>query len=133
MKRAVAISGDSTIAIEGRKISLESKGTCYGWKRKARSKVEGACTVEFLRRRFPILKWLPNYNWNFAVYDVIAGITVGLTTIPQGIAYAAVAGLPLQVFVSFILFYRGIWFLSRKIRSIRSMGSTRLSWVYSSM
>jgi hypothetical protein len=64
---------------------------------KARSKVKGACTVELLRRPFPILKWLPSYNWDFAVYDVIAGITVGLTTIPQGIAYAAVAGLPLQV------------------------------------
>lgn len=99
MKRVVehSTSGDSTIPIEERKINLDSKGTCYEWKRKARSKVEGACTVELLRRRFPILKWLPKYNWNFAVYDVIAGITVGLTTIPQGIAYAAVAGLPLQV------------------------------------
>jgi sodium-independent sulfate anion transporter 11 len=77
--------------------NLKSMGTCYEWKRKARSKVKGACTVELLRRRFPILKWLPSYNWDFAVYDIIAGITVGLTTIPQGIAYAAVAGLPLQV------------------------------------
>ncbi|XP_046630621.1 sodium-independent sulfate anion transporter-like [Daphnia pulicaria] len=76
--------------------NLKSMGTCYEWKRKARSKVKGACTVELLRRRFPILKWLPSYNWDFAVYAVIAGITVGLTTIPQGIAYASVAGLPLQ-------------------------------------
>jgi sodium-independent sulfate anion transporter 11 len=100
MKRAVEHSnnGDSTFPIEERKVNnLKSMGTCYEWKRKARSKVKGACTVELLRRRFPILKWLPSYNWDFVVYDVIAGITVGLTTIPQGIAYAAVAGLPLQV------------------------------------
>jgi sodium-independent sulfate anion transporter 11 len=69
---------------------------------KARSKVKEACTVELLRRPFPILKWLPSYNWDFAVYDVIAGITVGLTTIPQGIAYAAVTRLSLQVKKSII-------------------------------
>jgi sodium-independent sulfate anion transporter 11 len=100
MKRAVAHSNnrDSTFSIEESKVNnLKSMGTCYEWKRKARSKVKGACTVELLRRRFPILKWIPSYYWDFAVYDVIAGITVGLTTIPQGIAYAAVAGLPLQV------------------------------------
>lgn len=68
-----------------------------GWKRKARTRVKEVCTVELLRRRFPICIWLPKYNWDFAVYDLIAGITVGLTTIPQGIAYAAVAGVPLQV------------------------------------
>jgi len=87
----------TTLPTEDCKINFESMGTCYEWKRKARSKVKGACTVELLRRRLPILTWLPSYTWNFAVYDVIAGITVGLTIIPQGIAYAAVAGLPLQV------------------------------------
>jgi len=33
----------------------------------------------------------------WAVSDFIAGITVGLTAIPQGIAYALVAHLPAQV------------------------------------
>lgn len=42
----------------------------------------------------PILKWLPKYRLNYLFYDFIAGITVGLTAIPQGIAYAVVAGLP---------------------------------------
>ena len=68
-----------------------------GWKRKAKSRVSELCTFELLRRRLPILIWLPTYDWDSGVYDIIAGITVGLTTIPQGIAYAAVAGLPLQV------------------------------------
>lgn len=83
--------------VEDTQINLESKGSNYGWKRKAESKVKGACTVDLLRARFPIVKWLPSYNWDSAIYDLIAGITVGLTTIPQAIAYAAVAGLPLQV------------------------------------
>ncbi|XP_036325364.1 sodium-independent sulfate anion transporter-like [Rhagoletis pomonella] len=49
-----------------------------------------------LYKRLPILKWLPRYTRSDAVGDLIAGITVGLTVIPQGLAYAGVAGLPTQ-------------------------------------
>ncbi|XP_065173234.1 sodium-independent sulfate anion transporter-like [Atheta coriaria] len=44
----------------------------------------------------PILGWLPHYNTETALGDLIAGITVGLTLIPQSIAYAALAGLEPQ-------------------------------------
>lgn len=46
--------------------------------------------------RAPILKWLPSYKLNYLFHDFVAGFTVGLTAIPQGIAYAVVAGLPPQ-------------------------------------
>lgn len=46
--------------------------------------------------RVPILKWLPSYKLNYLFHDFVAGFTVGLTAIPQGIAYAVVAGLPPQ-------------------------------------
>lgn len=49
-----------------------------------------------LYRRLPILTWLPKYNSDCAVGDVVAGITVGLTVIPQALAYSNVAGLPAQ-------------------------------------
>ncbi|XP_076646088.1 sodium-independent sulfate anion transporter isoform X1 [Halictus rubicundus] len=49
-----------------------------------------------LLRRIPILAWLPVYNWSKLLQDTLAGVTVGLTAIPQGIAYAIVAGLPPQ-------------------------------------
>ncbi|OWR47081.1 sodium-independent sulfate anion transporter like protein [Danaus plexippus plexippus] len=55
------------------------------------------CNVESWRRRVPITIWLPQYNLEKLLRDAIAGITVGLTSIPQGIAYALVAGLPPQV------------------------------------
>ncbi|XP_046646442.1 sodium-independent sulfate anion transporter-like, partial [Daphnia pulicaria] len=55
-----------------------------------------SCNVDLLRRRLPIVGWLPNYNWNYSVFDLIAGVTVGLTIIPQSIAYAGVAGLPFE-------------------------------------
>ncbi|XP_015601198.2 sodium-independent sulfate anion transporter isoform X4 [Cephus cinctus] len=47
----------------------------------------------YTRRRFPILGWLPGYKKSWILQDMLAGITVGLTAIPQGIAYGIVAGL----------------------------------------
>ncbi|KAI8130401.1 hypothetical protein FF38_06165 [Lucilia cuprina] len=47
-----------------------------------------------LHKRLPILKWLPKYNSEDAVGDLVAGITVGLTVIPQALAYSGIAGLP---------------------------------------
>ncbi|KAJ8728421.1 hypothetical protein PYW08_016806 [Mythimna loreyi] len=55
------------------------------------------CGMESWKRRLPITIWLPKYSLEFLLRDAIAGITVGLTSIPQGIAYAMVAGLPPQV------------------------------------
>ncbi|CAK9803851.1 Sodium-independent sulfate anion transporter [Anthophora plagiata] len=51
---------------------------------------------QLLLRRIPILGWLPQYTLSKLLQDVLAGLTVGLTAIPQGIAYAIVAGLPAQ-------------------------------------
>lgn len=50
--------------------------------------------IHFLIRRFHILNWLPRYDREKAAADLIAGITLGLTIIPQSIAYAALAGIP---------------------------------------
>lgn len=51
---------------------------------------------QIMMNRLPILKWVPTYKPSYLFYDFIAGLTVGLTAIPQGIAYAIVAGLPPQ-------------------------------------
>ncbi|XP_061736582.1 sodium-independent sulfate anion transporter [Nerophis ophidion] len=49
-----------------------------------------------LKRCLPILTWLPKYNTKCLQMDLLAGFTVGLTTVPQVLAYAEVAGLPVQ-------------------------------------
>ncbi len=47
-----------------------------------------------LKRYFPILDWLPRYEKQWLSGDLSAGITVGIMLIPQGMAYAMIAGLP---------------------------------------
>ncbi|KAF9155356.1 hypothetical protein BG015_010114 [Linnemannia schmuckeri] len=50
----------------------------------------------YVTERLPIIKWLPRYQRGWAVRDIIAGVTVGLIVVPQGMSYAKVAGLPVQ-------------------------------------
>ena len=76
------------------KRSFDPKGLAMNY---ARDVGRRACTKKQLYRKVPILEWAPKYNMDWFVSDMIAGITVGLTVIPQGIAYAIVAGLPPQV------------------------------------
>jgi SulP family sulfate permease len=44
--------------------------------------------------KIPILEWLPGYKRSWLKHDFFAGLTVGVILIPQGIAYATIAGLP---------------------------------------
>ncbi len=50
--------------------------------------------MEGFKRFFPILSWLPSYQRRFFAGDFSAGLTVGVLLIPQGMAYAMIAGLP---------------------------------------
>ena len=47
-----------------------------------------------LKKHIPILQWLPNYKRQWLKNDLFAGLTIGVILIPQGIAYAIIAGLP---------------------------------------
>ena len=46
-----------------------------------------------MKKYIPILEWLPNYKKKNLSGDLSAGITVGVMLIPQGMAYAMLAGL----------------------------------------
>ncbi|XP_017148509.1 sodium-independent sulfate anion transporter isoform X1 [Drosophila miranda] len=54
------------------------------------------CRPATITNKFPIFQWLPRYPIEYVMQDFIAGFTVGLTTIPQAIAYGVVAGLEPQ-------------------------------------
>ncbi len=47
-----------------------------------------------IRAYIPILDWLPKYQKKWLKNDLFAGLTIGVILIPQGIAYAIIAGLP---------------------------------------
>ncbi|CAB3251977.1 unnamed protein product [Arctia plantaginis] len=64
------------------------------FKRKTKKCLKNVCSIKTLKKRLPIIEWVPKYKREYIIQDIIAGITVGLTAIPQGMAYAVIAGLP---------------------------------------
>ena len=47
-----------------------------------------------MKKIFPILDWILKYKPEYFKDDLVAGITVAILLIPQGMAYALIAGLP---------------------------------------
>ncbi len=47
-----------------------------------------------IKRFFPILSWITKYNRVFLFNDFVAGLTLGVMLVPQGMAYAMIAGMP---------------------------------------
>jgi sulfate permease family protein len=45
----------------------------------------------------PIIRWLPGCSWKSARTDILAGIALAGLLIPEGMAYAGIAGVPLQM------------------------------------
>ncbi|RKS17105.1 high affinity sulfate transporter 1 [Pseudomonas sp. WPR_5_2] len=48
-------------------------------------------------RSWPVLNWLGSYQRSWLKGDVIAGLTAAAVVIPKALAYATIAGLPVQV------------------------------------
>lgn len=55
-----------------------------------------AAALVYLQSLVPIIGWLPKYNYRWLLNDVIAGLTLGLMLIPQSLAYAKIATIPVQ-------------------------------------
>jgi high affinity sulfate transporter 1 len=52
--------------------------------------------VSFAARWIPIVRWLPRYDRSWLALDVVAGLTLWGLVVPEGMAYAGIAGLPPQ-------------------------------------
>lgn len=84
----------------------------------------GGCTKNTMKnlllRRIPIVQWLPKYDKVKFISDFIAGITVGLTMIPQSLAYASLADLPPQygLYTAFMGSFAYVFFGTIKEASI---------------
>lgn len=59
---------------------------------------------EYLISLFPVIRWIPHYNFAWMYGDVVAGVTVGCVLVPQSMSYAQIASLPAQygLYSSFI-------------------------------
>lgn len=71
--------------------------------------IEGPPKTSTLSRYIPIFSWLPHYNRAWLTADIIAGLTLWGLVVPEGMAYAGIAGLPPQAglykLVAFLLVY----------------------------
>uniref|UniRef100_A0A0N4ZR27 STAS domain-containing protein n=1 Tax=Parastrongyloides trichosuri TaxID=131310 RepID=A0A0N4ZR27_PARTI len=51
--------------------------------------------IHFFVNRMPIVHWLPRYNLKaYLLMDIVAGIVMAVMSIPQGLAYGMLVGLP---------------------------------------
>jgi hypothetical protein len=69
-----------------------------------------------LTRALPILGWLPHYKPDWLRGDVIAGLTLWGILVPEAIAYAAMAGAPLEA---------GLYTLLGSLAVYAILGTTR--------
>ncbi|KAJ5964125.1 sulfate anion transporter [Penicillium vulpinum] len=72
----------------------EPEPTSVDWIREVTP--SGAQIGRYLINLFPFITWIGNYNLQWLYGDLVAGITVGAVVVPQGMAYANLAGLEVQ-------------------------------------
>ncbi|KAK3394479.1 sulfate transporter family-domain-containing protein [Podospora didyma] len=56
----------------------------------------GSQIQDYLISLFPFLSWIGYYNLQWLIGDLVAGITIGAVVVPQGMAYANLANLPVE-------------------------------------
>lgn len=81
--------------------AIDNVRTDHTWDKAARLTAKGARalprgTAYYAIDKFPIIGWLPQYNPRWLINDLIAGLTIGLMLIPQGLSYAKIAGIPVE-------------------------------------
>lgn len=75
---------------------------------------------DYLISLFPILQWIYRYNITWLYGDLIAGLTVGIVVVPQGMSYAKIASLSPEygLYASFVGVFIYCFFATSKDVSI---------------
>lgn len=115
----IDIEQNAKLLAKARHASISSRSGMLIKLEKQKKQIAQRCVSQVVRRIY-ILSWITSYNSNFFISDLIAGITLGLTMIPQAIAYAALAGLSSQygLYAAFIGSFTYVIFGSVKQVSI---------------
>ncbi|KAL2733246.1 prestin-like isoform X1 [Vespula maculifrons] len=78
---------------------------------------------KIFKKSVPLISWLPEYNWrNNILGDLVAGITVAVMHIPQGMAYAILGNVPSIIGIYMAFFPVLVYFLFGTSRH-NSMGT----------
>src|SRR6516225_10719552 len=72
--------------------------------------------MDRLARAIPIVRWLPGYDPGWLHADLVAGLTLWGILVPEGIAYAGLAGAPVQA---------GLYTLLASLVAYAILGTTR--------
>ncbi|THX11519.1 sulfate permease [Aureobasidium pullulans] len=86
--------GESVFSVSSADTFVEAEPTVYEWFSEitpSRSDM-----MNYTRNLFPFTRWIGRYNLQWLAGDLVAGITIGAVVVPQGMAYAKLAELPVE-------------------------------------
>ncbi|KAK4954416.1 hypothetical protein LTR10_007847 [Elasticomyces elasticus] len=86
--------GESTFSVETAESYVEAEPTAAEWL--ADITPSRRDCLNYVKSLFPFVHWLPFYNTQWLIGDLVAGITIGAVVVPQGMAYAKLAELPVE-------------------------------------
>ncbi|RYO81381.1 hypothetical protein DL762_007160 [Monosporascus cannonballus] len=86
--------GESVFSVETADTFIEQGPTTTEWL--AGGVPSKDDVVDYVKSLFPFISWIGFYNVQWLIGDLVAGITVGAIVIPQGMAYAKLAQLPVE-------------------------------------
>jgi len=86
--------GESAYSVSTAETYVEEEPKTIDWLRSLVPSRRDA--FNYVHNLFPFTKWILRYNVQWLIGDLVAGITVGAVVVPQSMAYAKLAELPVQ-------------------------------------
>ena len=86
--------GESAYSIDTADSYVEEEPRTIDWLRDVIP--TGHDLLSYLYSLFPFVHWIGRYNLQWFFGDLVAGITIGAVVVPQGMAYAKLAEVPVQ-------------------------------------
>jgi len=86
--------GESAYSIDTADSYIDREPTTAEWLRQYTPTGHGV--TRYIRSLFPFTHWILRYNLQWLIGDLVAGITVGCVVVPQSMAYAKLAELPVE-------------------------------------
>lgn len=86
--------GESTYSVDTADTFVEQEPTSLEWLQDIMP--TGRTASNYIHNLFPFTRWILRYNAQWLFGDLVAGITVGAVVVPQGMAYAKLATLPVE-------------------------------------